>query len=270
MIEVSRSRSRGRRPLGAPERCDQRIGEVIHQGLAELVVGEDAGELDDRAGLRGRQERQEGVAQVVLHLGAAEPWPEVLEQLHELAGHELRLVGRAALEEVEPARVLAVGQAQDVDATGGGGRQAGEDVAREIAVGVDDGHPDGRGREGADEVEQQRALARSRRAEHREMAGEGVGPDGEVATAAGAEDEAGRRGDVRRRSPERAGPGEAGAIEGSVGERPQLRDLPVGEPRRPRMGGAPVDLPLDRLDAVVERAREADQPPQQRLGWHRR
>ena len=40
-----------------------------------------------------RQQREEGVAQVVLHLGAAEPWPEVLEQLHELARHELRLVG---------------------------------------------------------------------------------------------------------------------------------------------------------------------------------
>ncbi len=125
MIELSRSRSRGRRPLVAPEGGDQRVGEVIHERLAERVVGQDAGELDDRAGLRGREQREEGVAEVVLHLGAAEPWPEVLEQLHELARHELRLVGRAALEEVEPARVVAVGQAQDVDAIGGGGRAGG-------------------------------------------------------------------------------------------------------------------------------------------------
>jgi hypothetical protein len=58
------------------------------------------------------------MAQVVLHLGSAEPWPQVLEQLHELGGHELCLVGRRALEEVELARVVAIGEPQDVNSVG--------------------------------------------------------------------------------------------------------------------------------------------------------
>jgi hypothetical protein len=82
------------------------------------------------------------MAQVVLHLGAAEPWPQVLEQLHELGGHELCLVGRRALEEVEPARVVAIGEPQDVDSVGRARGQPPDDVGREIAEGIDDRGPD--------------------------------------------------------------------------------------------------------------------------------
>ena len=93
MIELSRSRSLRSRPLGPPEGGDERVGDVADQRLAEGVVGQDAGELDDRPWLRRRQQREEGMAEVVLHLRAAEARPEVLEQLHELGGDELRLVG---------------------------------------------------------------------------------------------------------------------------------------------------------------------------------
>ena len=124
MIELSRSRSLGPGHSVRQKAATSGSVSVVDQRLAEGVVGQDAGELDDRPGLRRREQREQGVAEVVLHLGAAEPRPEVLEQLDELARHELRLVGRAALEEVEPARVVAVGEAQDVDAVGGGARAA--------------------------------------------------------------------------------------------------------------------------------------------------
>ena len=93
MIELSRSRSLG--PGHSVRQKAATSGSVTSsdQRLAEGVVGQDAGELDDRAGLRRRQQREEGMAEVVLHLGAAEARPEVLEQLHELGGDELRLVG---------------------------------------------------------------------------------------------------------------------------------------------------------------------------------
>ncbi len=93
MIELSRSRSLGPGHSVAPEGGDQRVGDLADQRLAEGVVGQDAGELDDRPGLVDREQGEQGMAEVVLHLGAAEPWPEVLEQLDELARHELGLVG---------------------------------------------------------------------------------------------------------------------------------------------------------------------------------
>ncbi len=40
-------------------------------------------------------------------------------------------------------------------------------------------------------------------------------------------------------APERAHPGEAGAVEGGIGQRPELRELPVGEPGRARTAAAP-------------------------------
>ena len=103
---------------------------LVDQRLAEGVVGQDAGELDDRPGLRRREQGEEGVAEVVLHLGAAEPRPQVLEQLDELARHELGLVGRRALEEVEAARVVAIGEPQDVDSGCRARGQPLEDVGR--------------------------------------------------------------------------------------------------------------------------------------------
>ena len=223
------------------------------QRLAEGVVGQDAGELDDRPGLRRRQQRQEGMAEVVLHLGAAEARPEVLEQLHELGGDELRLVRGRALEEVEAARVVPIGEPQDVDAGRRARRQPLEDVGRQIAVGIDDRRPDRRLRERKDEVEQERALAGSGRAEDREMAGEGVRGQGERAAAALAEHEPEAPVLARWRGTERTGAGKAGAVERSVGQVPQLRELPVREPGGRRCpAGATPDLPADRLPAVVE------------------
>ena len=132
--------------------------------------------------------------------------------------------------------------------------------------------PIGEAGEGADEVEQERALARARRAEDREVAGEGVGRQGEVAHRGWCPGRDRRLpGMTGGAAPERAHPGEPGAVEGGIGQGPQLRELPVGEPggwsgRR----GTPVDLPADRLGAVVEGGGEADQPPQQRLRGRRR
>ena len=83
----------GPRPLVVPEGGDERVGDLVDQRLAEGVVGQDARELDDRPGLVHREQGEQGMAEVVLHLGAAEPRPEVLEQLDELARHELGLVG---------------------------------------------------------------------------------------------------------------------------------------------------------------------------------
>ena len=94
MIELSRSRSFG--PGHSVRQKAATSGSVrsLHERLTEGVVGQDADELDDRLGLGRGEQGQEGVAQVVLHLRAAEPRPEVLEQLDELARHELGLVGR--------------------------------------------------------------------------------------------------------------------------------------------------------------------------------
>ena len=85
--------------------------------------------------------REQRVTQVVLHLWPAEPRPQIGQELHELRGHELRVVVAVALEEVEAARMEAIGQAQDVD----GGpfiRQAPEDVLGQVAMRIHDCHTD--------------------------------------------------------------------------------------------------------------------------------
>ena len=78
------------------------------------------------------------MAQVVLHLGTGELGPEIVDELHELRGHELSLVRRRSLQEVEATRVRAVGQSKDMDPIGMPCRDAFEDVGRQIAVGIDD------------------------------------------------------------------------------------------------------------------------------------
>ena len=162
--------------------------------------------------------------------------------------------------------MVPIGEPQDVDAGRRARRQPLEDVGRQIAVGIDDRRPDRRLREREDEVEQERALAGSGRAEDREMAGEGVRGQGERAAAALAEHEPEAPVLARWRGTERTGAGKARAVERSVGQVPQLRELPVREPGGRRCpAGATPDLPADRLPAVVELGGEVRQTPQERL-----
>ena len=120
-------------------------------------------------------------------------------------------------------------------------------------MGIDDGRPDRRLREGEDEVEQERALARAGRPEDRQMTGEDIGPNRQRPAAALADDEARARTDERRRCGQWTGALEARPIERRVGQIPQLGQLPV---RQPGGGGggarAPMDLPANALAGLVE------------------
>jgi hypothetical protein len=105
----------------------------------------------------------------VLHLWSTEPWPQIREQRHELRRHELRVVAAVALEEVEAAWMSPIGQAQDMDRGAAVVRKPAEDVGGQIAVRVDHAHPDSAPGAAEHQIEQERGLARTRRAEDREM-----------------------------------------------------------------------------------------------------
>ena len=110
--------------------------------------------------------REQRVAQVVLHLRPGEFGPQIVDELNELRGHELGLVGRRALQEVEAARMGAIGQAKDMDSARMTCRDAFEDVGREIAVGIDDRGARVRVQDAQGKVRDERALARSGCSDH--------------------------------------------------------------------------------------------------------
>ena len=142
MIEGSRSRSLG--PGHSSRQKARSIGSDELFGVAHPggVVGEDADQLEDRLLVAIGECGEQRVTEVVLHLGSAEAWPQIREQRHELAGHELRVVVAVALEEVEAARMSPIGQAQDMDRGSATFGQAAEDVGGQIAMRVDHAHPD--------------------------------------------------------------------------------------------------------------------------------
>ena len=192
MIEGSRSRSRGSWPLVAPEGPLHRVGELVGVAHPGGVVGEDADQLEDRLLVAIGECGEQRVTQVVLHLWSAEAWPQIREQGHELGGHELRVVVPVALEEVEAARMSPIGQAQDMDRGSATFGKPAEDVGGQIAMRVDHAHPDSSSGAAEHEVEQERGLARTGRAEDREMASESVGRQHER-TAAGIRNRDSRR-----------------------------------------------------------------------------
>jgi nucleotide-binding universal stress UspA family protein len=183
LIDVSRSRSPPPRPLRLPEGSDHRIAQLLDEPLAEAVVGQNADELEDRLRTLVGEEREQRIAQVVLHLRAGEPWPEVLEQVDKLRGHELVVAGRPTLEEVEAARMGSVGKPQDVDPADRRARDPAQDVGDQVAVRVDDRRADVRLDRSQREVEQERALARAGRPECDDVAREDPDRDCQRPTA---------------------------------------------------------------------------------------
>ena len=211
-------------------------------------------------GERGEQR----VAEVVLHLRPAEPWPQIRQKLHELRGHELGVVVAVALEEVEAARMETIGQAQDVD-----GRpfirQATEDVLGQVAMRVDDGHPDAGLGTAEHEIEEERGLARAGRAEDRKMPSEGVGRQDErtLPRICYGDSRAGLS--LAVGAWQRSFTFERQAVEPSIGQRPQRTE----KLRVSRKGGrsrlrAFADSPHERLCPRAQRVGRADQLPQKR------
>ena len=268
MIDVSRSRSPLPRPLRLPEGSDHRVAQLPDEPFAEGIVGENADELEDRLRALVGEEREQRIAQVVLHLRAGEPWPEVLEQVDELRRHELVVAGRPALEEVEAARMGSVGEPQDVDPADRRARDPAQDVGDQVAVRVDDRRADVGLDRRQREIEQERALARAGRPERDDVARKDRDRDRQRPTARLRHDEA----ELARtgggwRCGERSVTDEAGPVEGCVGQVPELRELPVGEAGARRIADrATLDLPADLLVTVAQRMGEVDEPPEERLG----
>jgi hypothetical protein len=227
-----------------------------------------ADELEDRLRVLVSEEREQGIAQVVLHLRTGEPWPQVLEQVDELRRHELVVAGRPALEEVEAARVGSVGKPQDVDPADRRARDPAQDVGDKVAVRVDDRRADVRLDRCQRQIEQERALARAGRPERDDMAREDRDRDRQRSTARLRHDEAElARAGRGWRCDERSVTDEAGAVKGCVGQIPELGELPVGEASARRIADhATLDLPADLLMTVAQRMGEVDEPPEERLG----
>jgi hypothetical protein len=99
------------------------------------------------------------VAQVVLHLGTGELRPEIVNELDELRGNELCLIGGSSFQEVEAARMGAVGQTKDMDPLGMPCRDAFEDVRCQIAVRVDDRGARASVQDSEGQLRDERALA---------------------------------------------------------------------------------------------------------------
>jgi DNA helicase HerA-like ATPase len=83
-----------RRPLLLPEGANHRVAQLLDEPSAEAVVGQNADQLEDRLRPLVGEEGEQAVAEVVLHLRAAEARPQVLEHVH--APRELRVGGRRA------------------------------------------------------------------------------------------------------------------------------------------------------------------------------
>ena len=119
------------------------------------------------------------------------------------------------------------------------------------------------------EVEQERALARSRRAEHREVAGEGVGRAGRAGdrgSPRATRPRPSRQTPVARRRAGARGRTRPGRRTRRAGTRAARAPSPRAAPWPPSIARAAPDLPADRLGAVVELGGEVDEAPQQRLG----
>ena len=123
------------------------------------------------------------MAQVVLHLRPGEFGPQIVDELNEFGGHELRLVRRRALQEVEASRMGAVGQTENMDPARMTGGHALENVGREIAVWVDDRGAGVSVEDAQGKVRDERALARSGCSDHGHVALDRLQGDAQRSTA---------------------------------------------------------------------------------------
>ncbi len=132
---------------------------------------------------------------------------------------------------------------------------------------VDDGRADRCVEDTEREVEQERALARSGRADDRHMAGEAGHGQPQRAVPRLADRQRRTARDARRRRRQRSLTRQARGIEVCVGQTPELRQLPVTEleTRRGRYGTL-AQLPLDPLLTIPQRRRELGERGKHGLG----
>ena len=255
-------------PFCRPEGCEQRVVELGCVGRSEGVVGKDPDQLEDRLRFGSGQEREQRMAQVVLHLGPGEVRPEIVDEPHEFRGDQLSLVGCGSLQEVEGPRVGTVGEAKDMDLIGMACRHAFEDVGREIAVWIDDGGARVMVQDSKSQLGDERALARSGRTHNSHMARDGREWHLQRSTARLADDHAGRhdKSPRRRRCGEGSLARQPGLIEVRIWQIPEAREFEVRERNARRAADRTgTQIPRNRLRPSIQRRSRVDGRPQDRL-----
>ena len=122
--------------LALPERADHGIGQAVGDAAAELAVGQQPLECEQRGG-RQFEQGEQGVAQNVLQTFFPTVAVELLERRDDPGGDQPPLLGVRAIQRIVRRRELPVGGIEEHDVVGAARGDCGKQRIGEIAVWIE-------------------------------------------------------------------------------------------------------------------------------------